>query len=100
MLGGAIGLIIGFIGFLTLKGFVVAAMDGKKSFALFAVIQPLVLISGLICCAFLLPSQLHWAGISMAAALMFAAVFNTVQHIRKDNVPSMGKDDRENEANS
>ena len=74
MIGAAVGTVCGVGLLLSLMQIVDAVCTGRKIPLLYAALQPLLMLAGLLPCALFVPGQLLFAGTAMAAVLIFGAV--------------------------
>lgn len=81
MIGGAVGIATGLTGFLVLKKFAYTVVLRKRSAVLFGIIQPLLIISGLLCCAVFVPGQILHAGLGTALVIIAGSIITTVKNI-------------------
>jgi hypothetical protein len=70
LIGGFIGIVVGYLGFLLLKQFVRALKSGKKTAVFLGIAQPVLLFASLFLCALVIPGQLHWAGAGITLVLI------------------------------
>lgn len=98
MIGGAVGFVTGLAGFLVLKRFAHTVVRKKRSAILLGALQPLIIILGLLCCAFLIPDQILFAGLSTAAIIMGGSIINTIKRIPDEKRSVYGSVEREKEA--
>lgn len=100
MIGGAVGLVTGLSGFLLLKKFVYAVVSREKATVLLGMIQPLLIIFGLMCCAFLIPEQIYLAGLGTAAVIIAGTIISTIRSICANKRPVEKPKERETEESS
>ena len=98
MVGGAVGIVTGLIGFIILKKFVHKVTNGDKKAVLLGIVQPFLIIMSLLCCSLLIPDQIFQAGSAAAAVIITGTIISAVRSIRYNRRPEAVSEIAEKEA--
>ena len=95
MIGVAFGLVSGALMLFCLIRIADAVGRARKIPVLYAVLQPLLILAGLLPCAFIAPHQLVWDGTAMVAVVVLGAVAKIVELRRRARQTAAGNEEKE-----